>query len=63
MQLGKDLIGATIIKEDVTCENLNVSVDFEKYQNYLTNYFCKAEKNISNFNVVFKEVLDLMDEN
>lgn len=63
MQLGKDLIGATIITEDVTCDNLNVSVDLKKYQNYLAKYFCKTEKNMSNFNIVFNEILNLMDEN
>ncbi|MCW8310896.1 hypothetical protein K7A41_06645 [Sphingobacterium sp. InxBP1] len=63
MLRGKELLGAKVISENFSCDCMQGDIDVEKYSNYLANFFCKSEKETSNFITIHNGILELMHEN
>lgn len=62
MLLGKIHFGAEVISENFDCSFLNLEVNVERYNDYLSKYFCKKNSGIGNFNIVKNGILKLMNE-
>ena len=63
MLLGKIHFGAEVISENFDCSSLSSEVNVKKYIDYLSQYFCKGNNAIDNFNIVKNGILKLMNEN
>lgn len=63
MLRGKTHFGAAVISENFDCSSLSLEVNVDKYIEYLSQYFCKNNNAIDNFNIVENGILKLMNEN